>query len=112
MLRLACTLLVRLAAAEAQSLKNGRKAGSWKSNGHAHPTALHRHLGCLLLLAACTCAWCLPCLVAALPCLQMRRFNLGPVGEADCPVFDGMMEYFQASRCRRFQLLLLCLLLL
>lgn len=28
---------------------------------------------------------------------QMRRFNLGPVGEADCPVFDGMMEYFQAS---------------
>ena len=28
-------------------------------------------------------------------CLQMRRFNLGPVGEADCPVFDGMMEYFQ-----------------
>lgn len=25
----------------------------------------------------------------------MRRFNLGPVGEADCPVFDGMMEYFQ-----------------
>ena len=27
---------------------------------------------------------------------QMRRFNLGPVGEADCPVFDGMFEYFQA----------------
>ncbi|KAI7835938.1 hypothetical protein COHA_010172 [Chlorella ohadii] len=27
--------------------------------------------------------------------MQMRRFNLGPVGEADCPVFDGMMEYFQ-----------------
>ena len=25
--------------------------------------------------------------------LQMRRFNLGPVGEADCPVFDGMFEY-------------------
>ena len=24
---------------------------------------------------------------------QMRRFNLGPVGEADCPVFDGMFEY-------------------
>lgn len=30
-------------------------------------------------------------------CLQMRRFNLGPVGEADCPVFDGMMEYFQVG---------------
>ena len=28
---------------------------------------------------------------------QMRRFNLGPVGEADCPVFDGMFDYFQAS---------------
>ena len=27
--------------------------------------------------------------------LQMRRFNLGAVGEADCPVFDGMFEYFQ-----------------
>ena len=25
--------------------------------------------------------------------VQMRRFNLGPVGEADCPVFDGMFEY-------------------
>lgn len=24
----------------------------------------------------------------------MRRFNLGPVGEADCPVFDGMFEFF------------------
>jgi histone deacetylase 1/2 len=24
---------------------------------------------------------------------QMRRFNLGPVGEADCPVFDGMFDY-------------------
>ena len=24
---------------------------------------------------------------------QMRRFNLGSVGEADCPVFDGMFEY-------------------
>lgn len=29
--------------------------------------------------------------------MQMRRFNLGPVGEADCPVFDGMMEYFQVG---------------
>jgi histone deacetylase 1/2 len=28
---------------------------------------------------------------------HMRRFNLGPVGEADCPVFDGMFEYFQVS---------------
>jgi hypothetical protein len=28
---------------------------------------------------------------------QMRRFNLGPVGEADCPVFDGMFEYFQVA---------------
>eukprot|EP00887_Chlorella_sp_A99_P004939 scaffold4.g4939.t1 len=27
--------------------------------------------------------------------MQMRRFNLGPVGEADCPVFDGMFEFFQ-----------------
>lgn len=25
--------------------------------------------------------------------VQMRRFNLGPVGEADCPVFDSMFEY-------------------
>ncbi len=37
--------------------------------------------------------------------LQMRRFNLGPVGEADCPVFDGMFEYcavsppFRNKRC-------------
>ena len=29
---------------------------------------------------------------------QMRRFNLGPVGEADCPVFDGMFDYFQVTR--------------
>lgn len=27
--------------------------------------------------------------------MQMRRFNLGPVGEADCPVFDGMFEFFR-----------------
>lgn len=26
---------------------------------------------------------------------HMRRFNLGPVGEADCPVFDGMFDYFR-----------------
>ena len=26
---------------------------------------------------------------------QMRRFNLGPAGEADCPVYDGMFDYFQ-----------------
>jgi histone deacetylase 1/2 len=24
---------------------------------------------------------------------QMRRFNLGAVGEADCPVFDCMFDY-------------------
>lgn len=29
--------------------------------------------------------------------LQMRRFNLGPVGEADCPVFDGMFDYCAVS---------------
>ena len=28
---------------------------------------------------------------------QMRRFNLGPVGEADCPVFDGMFDYFRVG---------------
>lgn len=27
----------------------------------------------------------------------MRRFNLGPVGEADCPVFDGMFDYCAVS---------------
>ena len=27
--------------------------------------------------------------------MQMRRYNLGAAGEADCPVFDGMFEYFQ-----------------
>jgi len=26
---------------------------------------------------------------------QLRRFNLGAPGEADCPVFDGMFDYFQ-----------------
>ena len=26
---------------------------------------------------------------------QMKRFNLGTAGEADCPVYDGMFEYFQ-----------------
>lgn len=31
--------------------------------------------------------------------LQMRRFNLGPVGEADCPVFDGMFEYCAVRIC-------------
>ena len=24
---------------------------------------------------------------------QMRRFNLGIAGEADCPVFDGLFDY-------------------
>ena len=28
---------------------------------------------------------------------QMKRFNLGPAGEADCPVYDGMFDYFQVS---------------
>ena len=28
---------------------------------------------------------------------QMRRFNLGILGEADCPVFDGLFEYCQVS---------------
>ena len=32
---------------------------------------------------------------------QMRRFNLGPVGEADCPVFDGMFDYFQVTAAAR-----------
>ena len=27
----------------------------------------------------------------------MRRFNLGVVGEADCPVFDGLFEYCQVG---------------
>jgi len=27
--------------------------------------------------------------------MQMRRFNLGAVGEAECTVFDGMFEYFR-----------------
>ena len=31
--------------------------------------------------------------------VQMRRFNLGPVGEADCPVFDGMFEYCAVRVC-------------
>lgn len=29
--------------------------------------------------------------------LQMRRFNMGAVGEADCPVFDGLLEYCAVS---------------
>lgn len=28
---------------------------------------------------------------------QMRRFNLGILGEADCPVFDGLFEYCQVK---------------
>lgn len=28
---------------------------------------------------------------------QMRRFNLGCLGEADCPVFDGLFEYCQVG---------------
>lgn len=26
---------------------------------------------------------------------QLRRFNIGLAGEADCPVFDGMFQYCQ-----------------
>ena len=29
--------------------------------------------------------------------LQMRRFNMGAVGEADCPVFDGLFDYCAVS---------------
>jgi hypothetical protein len=29
---------------------------------------------------------------------QLRRFNMGIAGEADCPVFDGLYEYCQARR--------------
>ena len=36
--------------------------------------------------------------------LQMRRFNMGAVGEADCPVFDGLFEYCAVSSCTRLQL--------
>ncbi len=28
---------------------------------------------------------------------QLRRFNMGIAGEADCPVFDGLYEYCQVS---------------
>lgn len=28
---------------------------------------------------------------------QLKRFNMGPQGESDCPVFDGMYEYFAVS---------------
>ncbi len=39
--------------------------------------------------------------------MQMRRFNLGPVGEADCPVFDGMFDYCAVGvRARSFKLLI------
>lgn len=29
---------------------------------------------------------------------QLRRFNMGIAGEADCPVFDGLYEYCQVSQ--------------
>ncbi len=29
---------------------------------------------------------------------QLRRFNMGAPGEADCPVFDGVFEYCAVSR--------------
>lgn len=28
---------------------------------------------------------------------QLRRFNMGSAGEADCPVFDGLFEYCQVG---------------
>lgn len=28
---------------------------------------------------------------------QLKRFNMGAPGESDCPVFDGMYEYFAVS---------------
>lgn len=31
--------------------------------------------------------------------LQMRRFNMGAVGEADCPVFDGLFDYCAVRTC-------------
>lgn len=33
---------------------------------------------------------------------QMRRFNLGCIGEADCPVFDGLFEYCQVRGIHTF----------
>jgi hypothetical protein len=30
---------------------------------------------------------------------QLKRFNMGSPGESDCPVFDGMYEYFAVSGC-------------
>lgn len=29
---------------------------------------------------------------------QLRRFNMGIAGEADCPVFDGLYEYCQVRK--------------
>lgn len=29
---------------------------------------------------------------------QLRRFNMGAPGEADCPVFDGVFEYCAVSK--------------
>ena len=34
---------------------------------------------------------------------QMKRFNLGPAGEADCPVYDGMFDYFQVRQLSRVE---------
>lgn len=33
---------------------------------------------------------------------QLKRFNMGAPGESDCPVFDGMYEYFAVSDSRMF----------
>ncbi len=32
---------------------------------------------------------------------QLKRFNMGSPGESDCPVFDGMYEYFSVSALAR-----------
>lgn len=29
---------------------------------------------------------------------QLKRFNMGAPGESDCPVFDGMYDYFAVSK--------------
>lgn len=32
---------------------------------------------------------------------QLKRFNMGAPGESDCPVFDGMYEYFSVRRAEK-----------
>jgi histone deacetylase 1/2 len=31
---------------------------------------------------------------------QLKRFNMGAPGESDCPVFDGMYDYFAVRTLR------------